>query len=907
MKRCNILLKLVCGALVCVGLGANAETDYGTNIVNNMGRTTGTEIGGPDQYNFLALENHHGPSGVPVGGVGVGCFNYAPNGRFTRIGINNWHADGGRNWTLGELPGSFLAIWQEQGGHAQLLHRDGKKYAGMPPAAKTIYRGLFPSAQCKVDDVASVRVWSGLVPHNVKDSSLPLVWIEVEVANSQERTQAVAVALSWEDVIGRGLRDVSGPDFLKRYTPDAWGRNNMPYGAFSRVPTTVSGYSVGDLSGIRQHSQPLRPVLKTFQNYNNEIAILAEKTPGAEITLLPAYAVDSPEEAWVSFRQEGRFKIAAGEASESALYAPEAGKEKASAIAVRLEVPARATRTVRFLISWFQPELLIDPAKDDPLTYFGKADYGRFYHRFFPSQTELVAYAQRERQRISEETVAWHQPILASTYPDWLKFKLINSAYVIYANSILNKAGDFTVMEGGMGGLAGTMDQRLSAHPFYQKFFTELDHSELELFGHTQGKKGQILHFCGHYYCGLASRDGTTPVPDNSMLDNTGGWLVQLAKDWQQTGDTAWLNQFRTRIDQCLDYLKASIKSKEFKIISGSTTYDDFWHPELYAYNASTYPAFLRAGAVLMDALGEPRRAKEYRRQAEVSASDAIRALYNGRFFAYGAKLDGSERRDDIMFSGQLAGQFLSRCFTWGDIFPQDVVRSSLLAQFETNIDRSRNYYAPKVWDIPGNKPMNDPRPGNHGASTCWPFYLESYTAMAAIQAGYVEDGLEIMRQIQLVHMRYGWAWTQNLWNPAELSYMSAPVTWFITDVLAGSGLDLPGETLYLAPVLRTGEQKAVLPIYFPRFWASVEADRSARTLRLTVTKVFDGPSITLRHVTAQPVGVASSEGKSFNIPPFRIKPGAVLDLSSHWDELTGANLQNPILPIKGASAKQYY
>lgn len=30
---------------------------------------------------------------------------------------------------------------------------------------------------------------------------------------------------------------------------------------------------------------------------------------------------------------------------------------------------------------------------------------------------------------------------------------------------ILNKKGDVTVNEGGMGGLAGTMDQRISSHP----------------------------------------------------------------------------------------------------------------------------------------------------------------------------------------------------------------------------------------------------------------------------------------------------------------------------------------------------------------------------------------------------------------------------------------------------------
>ncbi len=554
---------------------------------------------------------------------------------------------------------------------------------------------------------------------------------------------------------------------------------------------------------------------------------------------------------------------------------------------------------VRFLVAWFQPELKIDPAKDDPATYFGDSDYGRFYQNYFPTLSDLVRYAATNRRHIHDETVVWQQPILASTYPDWLKFKLINSAYTIYGNSILNKAGLYTMMEGGMGGLAGTMDQQISAHPFWFKFFPQLERANLKLFGVNPGKDGQILHFDGHYYFGLDSLSGQTPVPDNWMVDNTGGWLLQMAEYWQQTGDHQWLQPFDEQIHRSLAFLRARIESKKFQIITGPTTYDDFWHPELYAYNASTYPAFLRAGAVLFDALGHTSEATACREQADTSAQDAIRALWNGRFFAYGADLDGSHRRDDIMFSGQLAGQFLSRYLGWGDVFPMADVKSSVLAQLESNIARSPDFYAPKVWSLTNRAAMTDPRrPDDPNAgSTCWPFYLESYTAMVAIQAGYVEDGLNIMHHIQLVNLRNGWTWTQNLWQPGELTYMTAPVTWFITDVLAGSSLNLPEDTIALAPVLLPSHDRAVLPVYFPRFWGVVTADRTTHQLTFTVTKVFDGTPITLRHVVSQPVGVASSPVHSFAIPPFKVRPGRVLDLSGHWDELMAGECQSPVLP----------
>jgi len=895
------MLAFACAAIFTTLTGAKADNiDYGAGKVNSLAPTAGTKIGGTDNYNYLALADHQGPSGVPVGGIGVGCFDYNPEGAFTRICINNWHAsDQADAGIIHKAPGTFLAVWRD--GKTQLLQR-GESQAGIQPAAHTVYRGLFPVAECRVDDAATVRCWSGLVPQDVRDSSLPLAWIEVEVGNSTAASQQVAVAFSWQDVIGRGIVDVSNLDLLKRGGATTWGKEEAfnkadkagqkTWTFLDRVSTQAGAFTVGSLTGVRQFSAPLHPILNTYQNYNNEVAVLAENSGGTEVTILPGYSVDDAGNAWKSFRDSGHFDKATGTVP---LFSPEAKREMASAVAIRATLKPGEKRVFRFAVAWFQPQL---KPQGDPITYFGKADYGRYFHNYFQSLPQLLDYAAQNRERIRQGTLSWHQPILASTYPDWLKFKLINSAYTLYANTILNKAGDFTVMEGGMNGLAGTMDQRLSAHPFYFKFFTALDRSDLEMFGLNPGSEGQILHFNGHYYFGIDSRDGETPVPDNCMVDNSGGWLVQLAKDWQQHGDLAWIKQFDGEIHKSIAYLRARIESKEFQIITGSTTYDDFWHPEIYAYNASTYPVFLRAGGVLLDALGDHEGANACREQAVVSANDAIRALWNGNFFAYGADLDGKNRRDDIMFSGQLAGQFLSRYCGWGDVFPMDLVRKSILSQLKSNIAGSPDYYAPKVWLVKDGKAMRDPRRPNdpNANSTCWPFYLESYTAMAAIQAGYVDDGLEIMRHIQLVNLRNGWTWTQDLWQPGELTYVCAPVTWFITDVLAGTALDIPSKTLFLAPVLRPSDDKLVLPVYFPRFWATVTVDRKGHQLALQVTRTFGDPNFTIEHVIAQPVGRPTSELRTVDIPPFNVRDGAVLDLSAYWDKLVAADVQGAVL-----------
>jgi hypothetical protein len=196
-----------------------------------------------------------------------------------------------------------------------------------------------------------------------------------------------------------------------------------------------------------------------------------------------------------------------------------------------------------------------------------------------------------------------------------------------------------------------------------------------------------------------------------------------------------------------------------------------------------------------------------------------------------------------------------------------------------------------------------DPRNGN--AASTWGFYLEGYTAGLAIQAGYVDDALALIENIGLVNLRLGLGWAQNLWNPGFLTYVTAPVTWFIPDVLAGAGLDVRTGTLLLAPTIKGTENLAVYPLYFPTFWATVVAKREVGgggggTVHFTVTRSFaaGGATTVIRQVLPQPVGVATAGATAIVLPaPFTCLEGAELDLSAHWGALTASTLRDAVLP----------
>ena len=877
-------------AAVTISFAQNAN--YGADNANKQFAPSQTLSGGKDDYQYLKLEDAVANSGVPLGGIGAGNVQFAPDGRFVRIGMNNIHIP------ILKSKACFFTIWSKTGNSVTVkrLVEDGTSQYGMAGISHTFYTGLFPRAEMSFSDdfksvVPKICAWSGLVPQNTKDSSLPLVFFDVEI--QAKETSEVAIAFSWEDFIGRGLREpksIKGLDgqIMSPYTQNHAEFSGEIWPERKHIPTFCETWSNGNLSGVRQYATtPLIPVKATFQNYVDEVVVLAEQQKGAEISSLAGYDMDNGDAAWQGFAKNGNFNALA---SQKAGLSIPGGRNGASAMAVKVSMKAGEKKTIRFVLAWFYPELKIDRETASPESYWtGGSGYGRYFHNYFSSIGQLLNYGVANSSRILSQTKEWQEPILNSTLPDWYKLKLINSGYVIYTNMVLNKKGDVMVNEGGMGGLAGTMDQRISSHPFYQKFFTQIDRSERNIFGDAQALDGSINHFIGHYYDGMGTVGGRVPTEGNWMIDNTGGWIIQLAKDYEQTGDIGYLKRNIGRVKDGMSFLKSKMP-KGLEIPIGPTTYDDFSHPPIYSYGSSIYLATLKATQAIANAVGDTAWSGETGKQFDRSQKEMIRMLWNGRFFSYGCELDGSKRLDNILFTGQLAGEFVSRYCGWGDILPMDMIQASLISQFKISLSKTPDYYANKVWDIDLGKGID------WEGSQCWPFYLESYTAYPAYIAGYVDDAMDIMKHIQLVHLRKGLTWCQNLWNPGDITYMTAPVSWFSTDLFAGAGVNIPRGELRIAPNIR-GKEKVVLPLFYPTFWAVISLDPKTKMASLKITKTFGEDIISIRKLIVEPVGIPTTDRKEITINEFKLVTGAVLDLSPWWKEFAAADLKQPVLP----------
>ena len=513
----------------------------GPGVNSGTGATSG--LCGLDDAQFdnplQLLNSTNDATGVPLGGIGVGFLDYAPDGQIKRVAINNAHEDGVLTDTH---DGTFLALTtlSETGAStARVLQRT--QIGGAAGAAglsdlrgsATKFTGLFPTAELDVDGGAiRISAWSSLVPHQIENSSLPLVYFDVSVKNTQSTQVVVSTAISWQDVISRNIFDATNAQLDLCYPNNTgpatcaldvnqlmsciggWGLESCELNGrtrcrdMARVPTSALPLTIGkSLAGFEQRASAgqLFPNKLTMQQYNNRVAVLVEKEDGDEVSLLTSYIPSQNSSdsnavaAWKEWATSGRFpssnSFARDHSEAEPLYIAPSGPEAASAVALRTPLAPGASRTIRFVVVWHAQEVSA-AGRTDNRTVCGTTDHNRMYHNRFagPKGLEsLVSYATAPavRSALRAGTIEWHLPVLTSTMPSFLQFKLINSAYTMYTNALLNQAGHFSAMEGGMGGLAGTQDQRIAAHLFYFKFFTSQDTLELAQFG-----AAQVIRLC---------------------------------------------------------------------------------------------------------------------------------------------------------------------------------------------------------------------------------------------------------------------------------------------------------------------------------------------------------------------------------------------------------------------------
>ena len=503
-------------------------------------------------------------------------------------------------------------------------------------------------------------------------------------------------------------------------------------------------------------------------------------------------------------------------------------------------------------------------------------DVGHWYQRRFDNARDVARYVAANAQRLLRETRQWQDLILASTLPGWLKVKLINDAFSMYAATILTRDGRFSVLESpvDMAGALGTMDQRMAAHAFYTQMFPELDKSELRLFAQCQQADGRITHFCGNVHQVIGDPNvgyGITDWPDLSC-----SFVMQVVKLAQWLGDRDFLEELWPVIQRAMEWLASADEDGDL-IPEGGSTYDYEHLPRgAFIYSASCYLGALLAAEKAARVVGEEAWAATYRRRFEGVQQSVMRSLWNGRFFAKWNNPATGEHNPNS-FVAALAGDWLARLCGLPDTLPERVAEQEVAELIRRHIN--------PFFPVP---PMEVTPRGLRATSICFVLQHEPYLGCEAIYRGFTDAGLDVLRRVYIC----GWEinkrpWLQSLAVSAPegtagglQAYMTNPASWHVLNALSGVSLDDFNRTLYVSPRMPGGTRRLAMPVFLADFWLWLDWVPGEK-LELRVVKTF-GPR---RHIVRRVAADGGSKAIELR-RRFVIREGERIDLSRHEREL---------------------
>ncbi len=439
-----------------------------------------------------------------------------------------------------------------------------------------------------------------------------------------------------------------------------------------------------------------------------------------------------------------------------------------SRIGVTFDLPAGASGRATLVVAWEAPD-----HRSRARLPGGAADAAR----------ELLA----RHDELAAATRGWQAQLFDADLPDWYAERLCNDLIPLVTSTRLPAQGPFAIAESaaGLGGILGTLDQRLIAHVATQAFFPELDREELLHFAAAQRPTGELAHHLGSLDGRVREDQGFLGWPDLAA-----SFTCQVWQHERWTGDPSFRDAMAGPVAAALRWLLASDSDGD-GIPDGGSTFDYRLHAPGFVYTASIGLAALEAGRRFADERGEVDLAAACAAGAERARAALVGRLWNGRWFARSVDAAGAEPSSDC-FLGQLAGEWYAGTMGWPSLVPAALRERALESLVALN--GSASPFLPTL-DVRADGSLPPARWG-------WLPHACAFYAAPLIDAGRTDAAMQCLQRIDRMlveHVRDPWnvglyydrATGRNP-KPDYGWYMSTPASWWTLAALSGVALDVP-------------------------------------------------------------------------------------------------------------------
>ncbi|KAG0459064.1 hypothetical protein HPP92_022192 [Vanilla planifolia] len=369
--------------------------------------------------------------GVPLGGMGSGSISRGFRGEFKHwqilpsacemspVMVNQFSIfisrDGGsKKFSSVLAPGHHEGIKKlgDQGISSWDWNLSGQHstYHALFPRAWTVYDGE-PDPELKI----SCRQISPFIPHDYKESSLPVCVFVYTLVNTGRERAKVSLLMTWANSIG-GISHETG------------GHINEPF--------------LGDdgVSGVLLHHKQVVELCLLYYDELQKIthllhSQLLHETQNVNVTILPKFVLSgensiTASDMWGIMMQDGQFERQNFNGGPSMPSSP--GETMCAAVSASAWVEPHGKCTVAFALAWASPKVKFQKG----YTYHRR--YTRFYGTSQRSAVNLVHDALMKYSWWEEEIEKWQQPILKDIkLPEWYKFTLFNELYFFVAGGTI--------------------------------------------------------------------------------------------------------------------------------------------------------------------------------------------------------------------------------------------------------------------------------------------------------------------------------------------------------------------------------------------------------------------------------------------------------------------------------------
>ncbi|HEY8619257.1 MAG TPA: GH116 family glycosyl hydrolase [Dermatophilaceae bacterium] len=693
--------------------------------------------------------------GMPLGGIGTGCLDIAPNGTLGFATIFNSHVPrrGPINLPfMGVFAGEKLWVLSTQrfigfdvpGQHSyrtsgQVRFADDIVYWGHYPMVDMDYQTDAPLDM-------KLRAWSPFVPGDTESSSTPIAVFDLTLTNR-----------SHERIEGSAVFSFPGPT-----DQEAGG-----------LPAEHREFTTAGVRGLQVRCAAGDYVLAVVDHDDISVG--------------------------------GGLGLDGGQWRQAATALPTPAGSAGASVSVPYSLDPGGSLELSFLLSWFFPEWFA-AGNPDPValgTQHGYQNvvssrawsqqqspntYQHMYATRFNDGADVIEYFAPQRELLRSRVIAWQSVVFDdTTLPAWLKDGLINSLHLITETSLWASArapiGSWCQQADGLFGM--NEDPRncpqIECVPcsFYGNyplvyFFPQLALSTLRGYKAYQYPDGEVAWIFG----GMTADPPSYPIemsrPDRGYQAalNSSCVVDMVFRYWKCTGDLEVLHELYDMVKQSTIFTM-SLRSEDgaagvISFPAGNSGLDWFeacsW-AGMAAHLGGIHLAQLRQAVVIAETVGDDEFSTRCREWLSGGAAAMEELMWTGTHYRnYWDRSTGES--SDLVMANQLDGQWMVRLAGLESVF--DPARMEIvLDTVERTCIRGHAFGAVNFADDAGRATTSgEGRPGwNYNPNA---YFVPENIMLAAtyLYAGRDDLGMEIARRCWMNLVDAGLLWDQpNLLN----------------------------------------------------------------------------------------------------------------------------------------------